>query len=115
MTCMRYIELNPVRANMVVHPRQYKWSSYLTNAEDNHNRLITPHALYLKLGNTANARLQAYRALFKAHIDEEKRMKIWNACQTGTPLGNDYFKEKIEQKLKCKIGQDRRGRPSKGL
>jgi putative transposase len=27
----RYIELNPVRANMVVHPREYVWSSYAIN------------------------------------------------------------------------------------
>jgi len=33
LTCHRYIELNPVRANMVDHPRDYPWSSYRANAE----------------------------------------------------------------------------------
>ena len=28
LACMRYIEMNPVRANMVQHPGDYKWSSY---------------------------------------------------------------------------------------
>ena len=28
LACCRYIEMNPVRANMVVGPRQYRWSSY---------------------------------------------------------------------------------------
>jgi putative transposase len=28
LTCYRYIELNPVRADMVPHPRDYLWSSY---------------------------------------------------------------------------------------
>ena len=28
----RYLHLNPVRANMVEHPREYLWSSYLTYA-----------------------------------------------------------------------------------
>jgi len=28
LTCMRYIELNPVRAAMVAHPGEYRWSSY---------------------------------------------------------------------------------------
>jgi putative transposase len=32
LACQRYIELNPVRANMVVHPTQYRWSSYRVNA-----------------------------------------------------------------------------------
>lgn len=28
LACCRYVEINPVRANMVSGPRQYKWSSY---------------------------------------------------------------------------------------
>jgi len=36
---------------------------------------------------------------------------IHPALQMGTPLDNDYFKEKIEKKLKTKEGQDHRGRP----
>jgi len=28
MTCMRYIEMNPVRAGMVGHPGDSRWSSY---------------------------------------------------------------------------------------
>ncbi len=36
LTCMRYIELNPVRANMIAHPGEYKWSSYRSNGTWNH-------------------------------------------------------------------------------
>lgn len=32
LTCMRYIECNPVRAQMVTRPEEYRWSSYGTNA-----------------------------------------------------------------------------------
>ena len=28
LSCYRYIELNPVRANIVSHPAEYAWSSY---------------------------------------------------------------------------------------
>ncbi|VAW86933.1 hypothetical protein MNBD_GAMMA18-954, partial [hydrothermal vent metagenome] len=35
------------------------------------------------------------------------------AWQSGTPLGNEYFREKIERKLDSKVGQLRRGRPKK--
>ena len=31
-TCLRYIELNPVRALMVARPEEYHWSSYGINA-----------------------------------------------------------------------------------
>ena len=38
---MRYIELNPIRASMVNHPGEYKWSSYHANAQGDINSLIT--------------------------------------------------------------------------
>ena len=42
LTCMRYIELNPVRANMVAHPREYRWSSYRTNGAGREIRSLPP-------------------------------------------------------------------------
>ena len=41
LACMRYIELNPVRAGMVTHPGPYRWSSYRANAEGESSRLIS--------------------------------------------------------------------------
>ncbi len=43
LTCMRYIELNPVRANMVKHPSEYPYSSYAKNAVGKQNNLSHPH------------------------------------------------------------------------
>ena len=43
LTVSRYIELNPVRANMVKHPAEYPWSSYHRNALDKEIQVITPH------------------------------------------------------------------------
>jgi putative transposase len=40
----RYIELNPVRAGMVLHPADYRWSSYRENARHATCLLLTPHA-----------------------------------------------------------------------
>jgi putative transposase len=113
LACMRYIELNPVRANMTAGPGQYRWSSYRANAQGKADELITPHALYVALGRSRASRIEAYRALFKAHVDDNELKDIRAAWQTGTPLGNDYFREKIERKLGSKVGQSRRGRPSK--
>ena len=63
LACMRYIELNPVRAEMVEHSRDYPWSSYHYNALGEEDLLLTPHALYQKLGSTREKRQAAYRAL----------------------------------------------------
>jgi putative transposase len=113
LTCMRYIELNPIRANMVRSPGQYRWSSYSCNGQGKEDKLIKPHALYMALGSSRTERIEAYKALFQAHLDKGVLDDIRSACQTGTPLGNDLFRQKIETKLKLKVGQARRGRPSK--
>lgn len=115
LTCMRYIELNPVRANMVRSPAYYRWSSYRFNGQGKSNELITPHPLYEALGRGKISRKGAYKDLFKAHLDRGVLDDIRAAWQTGTPLGNDYFREKIEKKLNCKVGQARRGRPRKNM
>lgn len=118
LTCMRYIELNPIRANMVNSPGQYRWSSYHYNAQGREDARVTEHPLYSQLGKTVSSRCEAYKALFRAHLDENELGDIRAAWQTGTPLGNEYFRDKIEQKLRTKVGQNRRGRPDgplKGL
>jgi putative transposase len=116
LACMRYIELNPVRADMVRSPGQYRWSSYLSNGRGRDDEMLKPHRMYEALGKSRLARLEAYKALFRAHLEEGVLEDIRSAWKSGTPLGNDFFRQKIEAKLNCKVGQARRGRPSrKGL
>ena len=40
LACQRYIELNPVRAGMVEHPAEYRWSSYRANAQGDIDPMI---------------------------------------------------------------------------
>ena len=65
LACMRYIELNPVRARMAARPEQFRWSSHRCNAFGEENALLTPHAAYAVLGRGAVARQEAYREMFK--------------------------------------------------
>ncbi len=60
LLCMRYIELNPVRANLVRDPRAYHWSSHAANAYGCPDPLLTPHPVYFALGRTPAARQAAY-------------------------------------------------------
>lgn len=102
---MRYIEINPVRSDMVKSPNGYRWSSYRANAQGRASEIVKPHPLYKVLSRSKNQRLDAYKALFKAHINKQDLDDIRASWQTATSLGNDYFKNKIESKLKCKVGQ----------
>ena len=65
LNCQRYIELNPVRADMVKHPSDYRWSSYRANTfgEVGEN-FIQLHEQYLELGKDRETCQQAYQALF---------------------------------------------------
>ncbi len=112
LACMRYIEMNPVRAGMVKSPQGYKWSSYLCNALDVHDRIVTPAPSYLSLAITKKKRQHVYSSLFTEHLDEKTVRDIRNCAQTGTPLGSSQFIEQIEVKLGKKVGHNKRGRPS---
>ncbi len=52
-------------------------------------------------------------SIFKFDLSKEEMSGIRATWQTGTPLGNDYFRKKVEQQLNRKVGQSRRGRPCK--
>ena len=96
LTLSRYIELNPVRARMAPHPRDYPWSSYHHNAGDKTIGLITPHACYEALGDDVEARRKAYRALFRRHIPAATLDAIRLNTNRGWVLGNDRFRAEIE-------------------
>jgi putative transposase len=62
LACMRYIELNPLRAGLVQSAADYRWSSYRANVLGKDDALVTPHPCYYALGRTPQARRAAYRA-----------------------------------------------------
>ncbi len=109
LTCMRYIELNPIRANMVKHPSEYSYSSYASNATGKENTLITPHKLYKRLGKTEQERQQHYRSLFRTKINEKTLEEIREATNKAWVLGNERFKDKIEQLTKRQTRPKPRG------
>lgn len=85
LACYRYIKLNPVWADIVRHPSEYRWSSYRANAEGRSNSLIQPHDMYKRLGRSADNRREAYRGLFKAHMNDRLPVDIrtatkWKLC-----------------------------------
>lgn len=111
--CYRYIELNPVRAMMVTHPADYRWSSYHANALGVESKLCSPHPLYLNLGVDAVSREANYRGLFDAHIDSRVVDDIRGSLQKGLVLGNDYFKDAIAELTGRRVRQVKRGPKSK--
>jgi len=99
---------------MVGHARDYRWSSYHYHAEGKADALLTPHSLYQRLGDTAEARQQAYRALFRHHLSGETVDAIREATNKAWVLGSDKFKDRLARKLERRVTPLPRGRPSLG-
>ena len=115
LACMRYIELNPVRAGMVADPGQYRWSSYRANGLGQTNSHLTAHPLYLALATDAAQRREAYRALFRPQLDDAAADDIREALRLGMPLGNERFAEAICVRLGVRRNSGKRGRvPAQG-
>ena len=110
LACMRYIELNPVRAAMVIDPGGYRWSSYRANGLAQPDARLTPHPLYLGLDADAALRRQAYRALFRPQLDAEAASEVRQALKLGMPLGNERFAEAICARLGIRRNSGKRGR-----
>jgi putative transposase len=70
--CLRYVELNPYRAHMVAAPEDWPWSSYRFHAFGEPCDWLTPHPLYIRLGATAKARQEAYRAMCAQSLTDEE-------------------------------------------
>jgi putative transposase len=96
LACHRYVELNPVRAGMVADPALYRWSSYRANALGEPGALLTPHALYLGLGDDEETRRAAYRELFRIALDDQPLGDLRLALNQDQPVGNDRFYREIE-------------------
>lgn len=96
LTCYRYIELNPVRAAMVADPADYAWSSYHANAQALPDKLVVPHAEYLRLGADASERCSAYRQLFKEVLGDARLAEIRAYVQQQRALGTIRFQREIE-------------------
>ena len=112
LACYRYIELNPVRAGMVRHPRDYRWSSFHTNGDGKQDALVTPHEQYLGLDRNEALRREAYRALFKAQLDPQVISQIRLATNGNVVLGSKRFEEQIAKMLKRRVTRGKAGRPS---
>jgi putative transposase len=78
--CYRYIELNPVRAGLVIEPQDYPWSSYSVNALGSRSALIKPRQEWVELGATAEHRHRRYREMFDRPVADD----ILNELRTRT-------------------------------
>ena len=91
LACYRYIELNPVRASMVNHPAEYRWSSYSVNSGTRSDTLVSAHPEFVALATDEDRRRASYRELFAGAMEEpllEARRDAITGCY---PLASQAF------------------------
>ena len=102
-SCCRYIELNPVRAGMVAHPKAYRWSSYRAHAHGAEDPLLSRHPVFRRLGRTLADQQTAYRGLFRTPLEQGFVDALRAATNGGWALGGERFKQEIAAALKRRV------------
>jgi putative transposase len=82
-SCMRYVELNPVRAGIVASPEDYRWSSYRFHGLGAVDDLIAPHQMFLALGNSAAVRQQCWGAICREALSAEQLAEVRDLVRHG--------------------------------
>ena len=113
LTCMRYIELNPVRAGLCAAPQEFAWSSCSHHLGSRRDLLVTDHPLFWSLGNTPFERDAAYGELLGQGLAEDDRRKLTEAVLRGRPLGEPNFLKQLANQNRRFAAARARGRPRK--
>lgn len=114
LACMRYIELNPVRAAMVESPADYPWSSYRQNASGQPAHPLAPHDLYRALGRDAATRGNIYRDFVHQGVDAPELARIRTAARKCRALGGEEFCASVRRQLTREVEPRPPGRPENG-
>jgi putative transposase len=96
LACQRYVEMNPVRAGLVVMPEAYEWSSHAHHRGLVADQLVSPHNLYWALGNTPFEREAAYRRLFEEQLPAVEEKSLGEALVRGHALAEPEFLSRLE-------------------
>ncbi|MBP9033947.1 MAG: transposase [Pseudomonadales bacterium] len=113
LPCMRYIELNPVRAGLVADPADYRWSSARHHLGQRTDALLSDHALFWALGNTPFDREAAWRDYLAQPPLAAEVQQVTASGLRGWALGRAGFLERMNEVAGRRLVPARRGRPRK--
>jgi putative transposase len=111
LTCMAYIDLNPVRAGMVAEAKDYPWSSHGHYAGLRADKLITPHSLFWALGNTPFGREAAYAEMVRSGVSADQQAALTRSALSGWALGSKDFVADLQKLTERRVHKVVAGRP----
>lgn len=110
IACGRYIERNPVRANMVNQSYEYSYSSARFYCLGETDDITTEDPTFSEFGTDLNCRRNVYTE-FLRNFDEEEEKSFDNLEQ---PVGNKEFIRRLVRE-NGRLVPRRRGRPSQRI
>lgn len=111
--CCRYVEMNPVRAEIVDDPADYRWSSCQAKVGRNKQPWLDLDTFYLSLGKSAAQRAKKYTAWLQEPIPETELQLIRAATQRGQFIGHEWLAEELSAKFDHSLVLRGPGRPKK--
>jgi putative transposase len=108
LQCGKYIELNPIRAQIVSKPEEYYFSSYRYYAYGNPDILISPSPAYLGLSASEESRRKQYvTSVVDSNIINSRSL------QAQLFIGSELFIKRLEEYYMTRNISLQRGRPKK--
>jgi len=107
LQCCRYIELNPVKAKMVIQPRDYRWSSYRENAGLSSSVIVDRHGF----SNLCDVSFESYREYVAENTPSSEAEFISQRLESNRLTGGSRFVKEIERRTGIKLEYKRPGRP----
>lgn len=111
LACVRYIELNPVRARIVAAPEDYLWSSCRHRLGVEACPWLDDDPCYLALGASIRQRQANYWQFLRAAIPHDEWGVIRTAVRRNQLTGAEAFVARAEEILGRRIGTRSPGRP----
>ncbi len=112
LACLRYIELNPVRAGIVNSPGLYQWSSYRFRARGILDPILDLDAWYFGLSSNPLERQAKYRKFVDALNSEKDFNLIREMTKKNGLIGGEEFRERLEKLIGIKLVFRPPGRPA---
>ncbi len=101
----RYVELNPVRSNLVNKPEAWRWSSAKHHLGLEHLDFISPSQF--------DWPVDKWRAFLAEGISEQELAYIRKTEMSHRVMGNDKFIDQLERQTGLNLRPAKRGRPPK--
>jgi putative transposase len=113
LAVLRYIEANPLRAQIVERADDYPWSSYHAHGLGETDDLLDPLISYDELSPYPAVRQRSWAKRVHLPMEEGTLAEIRRSSATGLPYGDDTWVKRLAKRLNLDLTIRPRGRPRK--